>query len=58
MVHERVALELAPGAAARILDVPFDLGIVTQTMYWHPRMENDLAHRWLRDRISVLAAGL
>jgi len=38
IVHERVALELAPGAEARILDVPFDLGIITQTMYWHPRM--------------------
>lgn len=58
LVHERVALELAPGAEARILDLPFDLGTITQTMFWHPRMEKDLAHRWLRDRISALAASL
>jgi DNA-binding transcriptional LysR family regulator len=58
IVHRRVALELAPVADARILEMPFDLGTITQTLFWHPRMENDPAHRWLRDRISALAATL
>jgi len=58
IVHRRVALELAIAAEARILEIPFDLGTITQTMFWHPRTDNDPAHRWLRDRISALAAGL
>lgn len=55
VVHRRVARELAPLTDTRILDPPFDLGTITQTMYWHPRTDDDPAHRWLRDRISVLA---
>jgi DNA-binding transcriptional LysR family regulator len=58
IVHRKVALELAPEAAARVLEMPVDLGVITETMYWHPRRENDLPHRWLRDRISTLAAEL
>jgi DNA-binding transcriptional LysR family regulator len=58
IVHRRVALELAPAADARIVDVPFDLGTITQTMFWHPRTASDPAHRWLRDRIVALTAGL
>jgi LysR family transcriptional regulator, nod-box dependent transcriptional activator len=58
IVRRRVAVELAPAAEARILEIPFDLGTITQTMFWHPRTENDPAHRWLRDRISALAAGI
>jgi DNA-binding transcriptional LysR family regulator len=56
IVHRRVALELAPAADARIHELPFDLGTITQTMFWHPRTTDDPAHRWLRDRISELAA--
>jgi len=55
IVHRKVALELAPAAGARIVEIPFDLGTITQTMFWHPRTENNPAHRWLRDRISALA---
>ena len=56
VVHRRVALELATAAEARILELPYDLGTITETMFWHARTENDPAHRWLRDRISALAA--
>ena len=58
IVHERMALELAPEAAARLLEMPVDLGVITETMYWHPRMDHDPPHQWLRDRISTLAVGL
>jgi DNA-binding transcriptional LysR family regulator len=58
IAHRRVALELAPAAGARIVEIPFDLGTITQTMFWHPRTATDPAHRWLRDRIVALTAGL
>src|SRR5690606_24093754 len=28
--------------------LPFDLPRFTISMLWHPRMDGDLAHRWLR----------
>jgi DNA-binding transcriptional LysR family regulator len=58
IVHRRVALDLAAAADARIVDIPFDLGTITQTMFWHPRTASDPAQRWLRDRIVALTAGL
>lgn len=29
-------------------DLPFEIGGFTISMIWHPRMDGDLAHRWLR----------
>ena len=29
-------------------DLPFKIGGFTVSMIWHPRMDGDLAHRWLR----------
>jgi DNA-binding transcriptional LysR family regulator len=58
IVQRRVALELAAAADARIVGIPFDLGTITQTMFWHPRTATDPAHRWLRDRIVALTGGL
>lgn len=58
VVHERIARELAGAAGVRIWDVPFDLRPVTEVMYWHPRSEDDPAHRWLRECIAVTSAGV
>jgi DNA-binding transcriptional LysR family regulator len=55
VVHERIARELAPLAHCRILELPFAMPAVTESMYWHPRYEDDPAHRWLRERIAALA---
>ncbi|MBP2472375.1 DNA-binding transcriptional LysR family regulator [Crossiella equi] len=40
------------------LDLPDTLPILTQTMYWHPRRTDDLAHRWLRSTLLRLASEL
>ncbi len=58
IVHERVALELREGAESKVLELPYDLGRVTETMFWHPRNDADPAHRWLRERVATLAAQL
>jgi len=58
IVHRKVAAELAGPADARLVEIPFDLGTITQTMFWHPRLDSDPAHRWLRERIHGLVAGI
>lgn len=34
-----------------VFALPFDVPAFTLSMLWHPRMDGDLAHRWLRDHI-------
>ncbi|HEY3907333.1 MAG TPA: LysR family transcriptional regulator [Streptosporangiaceae bacterium] len=58
IVHRKVAAELAGPADCRLVEIPFDLGTITQTMFWHPRLDSDPAHRWLRERIRGLVAGI
>lgn len=42
----------------RVFELPIDLTPVPLGMAWHPRHENDVAHRWLRDRIrATIASG-
>jgi DNA-binding transcriptional LysR family regulator len=58
IVHRKIAAELAGPADARLVEIPFGLGTITQTMFWHPRLDSDPAHRWLRERIRGLVAGI
>jgi DNA-binding transcriptional LysR family regulator len=37
-------------------DLPFELPPITISMLWHPRMDADSAHRWLRDCLRVVCA--
>lgn len=36
--------------------LPFDVSHFTLSMLWHPRMDGDLAHRWLRAEIRAVCA--
>ena len=39
--------------------IPFDIAAMAAQVTWHSRYENDLAHRWLRERVCThLAAAL
>jgi DNA-binding transcriptional LysR family regulator len=37
-------------------DLPFDLPTITLSMLWHPRMDADSAHRWLRECVRAVCA--
>ncbi|MBD9561755.1 LysR family transcriptional regulator [Pseudomonas sp. PDM09] len=37
-------------------DLPFDLPPITISMLWHPRMDADSAHRWLRECVREVCA--
>ena len=43
-------------AGLHSFDLPFDLAPITISMLWHPRMDADSAHRWLRDCVREVCA--
>jgi DNA-binding transcriptional LysR family regulator len=38
-------------------DLPFKVPSFTVSMLWHPRMDGDQAHRWLRSQVRAACAG-
>jgi DNA-binding transcriptional LysR family regulator len=48
-VSERLASMLAPLLGLRILEPPLPIKPYALSMIWHPRMDGDAAHQWLRD---------
>jgi DNA-binding transcriptional LysR family regulator len=56
--YERLAREFEEMAELRILPPPFDLPPVERAMMWHPRHTHDPGHRWLREQLAEVAAGL
>ncbi|MFM2478574.1 LysR family transcriptional regulator [Celerinatantimonas sp. MCCC 1A17872] len=41
-----------PGAALWAFELPVATDSITISMMWHPRLQNDSAHRWLRDLVQ------
>jgi DNA-binding transcriptional LysR family regulator len=58
LVHERLALHVAQQTRLRILEAPAALRPISEALFWGPWHTDDPAHRWLRERISVLASQL
>jgi DNA-binding transcriptional LysR family regulator len=48
-ISERIARLFAPRLGLRTLEPPLPLLPYTLSMLWHPRVDGDTAHRWLRD---------
>jgi DNA-binding transcriptional LysR family regulator len=45
---------LSSGLRIRVFDLPIPLETVLLTQSWHPRVESDPAHQWLRQTIHTL----
>jgi LysR family transcriptional regulator, nod-box dependent transcriptional activator len=58
LVLERAAKRLAQTTNIKTLEPPFELPDIHERMYWHPRHTTDTGHRWLRERLKAVAAGL
>ncbi|MGW0704464.1 LysR family transcriptional regulator [Streptomyces sp. NPDC002643] len=58
LLHERLALAMRETAELRILEPPLPLKPITELMFWHPRSQDDPAHRWLRKEVAAMAADL
>jgi DNA-binding transcriptional LysR family regulator len=52
---ERVARAVEERFALRLLDPPVPLQPYTLSLVWHPRMDGDAAHRWLRETVLEAA---
>ena len=57
VLPRRVAIDLTQLCPLVMRDLPFASPRTTLAMIWHRRLDNDPAHRWLRETIhsSVLA---
>jgi DNA-binding transcriptional LysR family regulator len=54
-VPARVVSQFADSSRVRILDAPRELGDVQFAAVWHPRVDSDPAHRWLRGIVRDVA---
>lgn len=48
---------LSAGLRIRLFELPIPLETVLLTQAWHPRLEGDPAHQWLRRTIHALCSG-
>lgn len=55
LMPSRVAALSAAGTDIRVVETPFELGLIVEAMWWYPMHERDPGHRWLR-RVAVRAA--
>lgn len=54
----RIACRHADDPGLRLLEAPAEFDTMRYLMAWHPRLDEDPAHRWLRDTIRLVTAGL
>ncbi|MDO9526914.1 MAG: LysR family transcriptional regulator [Gemmobacter sp.] len=54
-VPDRHTLGLRKGLHS--FELPFGIAPFTISMLWHPRMDGDQAHRWLRAQVRAVCAG-
>ncbi|GAB3364756.1 LysR family transcriptional regulator [Modestobacter lapidis] len=58
LVLDRAGPYVERSAGVRLLPAPVHLPVLTQRMWWHPRNTADAAHRWLRNRVLEVCAGM
>jgi DNA-binding transcriptional LysR family regulator len=56
MVPALYLLNQAMTERVHVFELPFKTRTITVSQMWHPRMERDPAHRWLRKRSWRCAA--
>ena len=55
LLPARVAALPSVRSAVSVAEIPFELGMLVEALWWHPAHERDPAHRWLRE-VAVRAA--
>ncbi|MCO6179597.1 LysR family transcriptional regulator [Ciceribacter sp. RN22] len=54
-MHRRMAEEMAQRFPVKLFNAPFEMQPLKEVMVWHRYLDEDLAHRWLRDAILSVA---
>ncbi|WP_099042450.1 LysR family transcriptional regulator [Mycobacterium neglectum] len=57
-VQRRLLRQSHVGEDLRTLNTPLQIDPIVQHLYWHPVMERDPAHHWLRERITAAAGNI
>jgi DNA-binding transcriptional LysR family regulator len=55
LMPERVARLASSQSAVAVAEIPFELGMLVEALWWHPMHERDPAHRWLRQAAARAA---
>ncbi|HWZ92391.1 MAG TPA: LysR substrate-binding domain-containing protein, partial [Polyangiaceae bacterium] len=55
---ERLARRMAQRFPLRLLEPPLTLPRFSLSLAWHPRLDQDPAHRWLRSIVAKVSAAL
>jgi DNA-binding transcriptional LysR family regulator len=58
LLHRKLAERLAVCANIRLIEPPFDLPAVHESIFWNPRHTSDPAHVWMRSQITEVASKL
>jgi DNA-binding transcriptional LysR family regulator len=53
-IPKRLATPLARMASVRIMSAPREIKGYNYDMIWHPRLNDDPAHRWFREQVRIL----
>jgi DNA-binding transcriptional LysR family regulator len=57
-VHRRLARHFARALPLRMVELPFDMPPLIEMLAWPRHLENDPAHRWLREQVQACAREL
>jgi DNA-binding transcriptional LysR family regulator len=57
-IQMRLAEKLAASHPIRVVPLPLPLPVLEEAMMWHPRLERDAGHSWLRGVLRETAAAL
>ena len=52
LIQRRLAALLADAAGVRVLECPWDVVPLKQSLWWHPIYRADPGHRWLRGLVA------
>jgi DNA-binding transcriptional LysR family regulator len=55
-VPARLASQFADSSHTRVLEAPHELGDLHFYAVWHPRLDNDSSHLWLRHTVGTITA--
>ncbi|MET9012664.1 LysR family transcriptional regulator [Streptomyces olivaceoviridis] len=58
LVQARLARMLAPIAAVRVVEPPYEAVPLREALWWHPVHTHDAAHIWLRETAARVGASL
>jgi DNA-binding transcriptional LysR family regulator len=57
-IQMRLAGKLAASYPIRVVPLPLPLPVLQEAMMWHPRLDRDAGHAWLRGVLRETAAAL